>query len=92
MRLPIFFPFPENPPTRFRQMPGHGHGRLAVTLFGLYTIIKLQRMVACVTLPVHQNTIRGLHKSPTQIMIGLFGSGTGKGLTTAGVHRGTNPA
>ena len=39
MRLPILFPFAENLPTRFRQMPGNGHGYPAVVLVRLDTIV-----------------------------------------------------
>src|SRR5579875_445258 len=56
MRLPILFPLAENPPTRFRQMPGHRHGRFAVALFRFHPIVKPQGMLACVALAMHRNT------------------------------------
>src|ERR1051326_224385 len=87
MRLPIFFSFRENPPTGFRQMPRHGHGRFAVAL-GLETLIELHHVLLAVALPVHDHAVGCLYEGPAEIVIGLLGGRTIMASSAAGVHRG----
>jgi len=92
MRLPILFPFAENPPTRFRQMTGHRDGGLAVALFRFHPVIERQSVMAAEAMPVHQDAIRRFHKRPPQIVVGLLRRRPACDLPPLACTVGTSPA
>ena len=62
----------QNPPTGFRQMSGHGHRSLAMTLVCLKPVVEFNDMLIGVGVAMHQNRIGCFHKSPAQIVVGLW--------------------
>src|SRR5882724_10240385 len=86
MRSAILLLPAQNPPARFRQMPGDRRGRLAMALAFLQPLIKLTNVLLAVFVPVHDGGICGLDKSPFQVMVGLRRGWPVMRLAAAGMH------